>query len=106
MGSRDFKKSRRKVSENLIPLLVECIKSEERTLANLGDHKNDRFVNLSLISKSHRYDLAFKWRVDAGSAYITGVERKVDLRDNDIVNLSSFGKLGGNCFHEVLTQIL
>ncbi|MEX1221545.1 MAG: hypothetical protein WEA82_05480 [Idiomarina sp.] len=106
MESTNFEKNKRSLPKEMIPILINCLKNEHRDLKNLGEHKSDKSVNLSLISEKYKYDLAFALRVDRGLAYIVGVERRTNLDNNNTTHMTALGMLGGRCFGKFLSGTL
>ncbi|MGJ8631706.1 MAG: hypothetical protein ACSHWT_11760 [Glaciecola sp.] len=85
--------------------LASCLLSADRTVANLGENKNDKFYYISLKSNEYEYKLGVKWRIDTGVAYVTGIENRIDLSTGEQITPSGIGKIGGGCLHKFLTSL-
>lgn len=103
--SASFEKSVKILNKDAVSQLISCLKSAKRTVANLGTNQDDRFYYIGLESDDYQYRFGFKWRPSTKMAYITGVEKKVDLRTGENISPAAFNKIGGSCFDKFLREI-
>ncbi|GEM_PF-2876589 len=105
-SSASFHRPGKILNKDAVGQFVLCLKSLERTVANLGTNKDDKFYYMAFESDNYQYRFGIKWRPTTRMGYITGVEKKVDLRTGEEISPSAFNKLGGRCLDHFINENL